>query len=272
MLETAHAALSAFMSWLPCLLVGLLALCLGGLFLIHSSHHISSAMRKLKEAGGYGAFAVALFVAVCTIYGGSKAWHRVPHGAAAAGMDPAYIYTGVSNDVVEVSGEMVTNKVYLVNVTSLGAGLTEETPVWVRMSETNTWTLLSKSDVVFTTSGETNSLTFTVSEEQSGFQYWFAGPEDQLPGVVHVTGGIEITGYFATGEYVEFTFECSDPLYTVFQVEWKRQGLPDYAYATATSEVNGNKIRVPGFWVDKNIDWRIYSSYDDEDSSEEDGP
>ncbi len=208
---------------------------------------------------GLGKVVAVVGTVLATLYGGSKGfWFSVRNYGGDEELEIIGVYTAISNEVVEVSGNITTNQIPMVRIESFGAGLATETPVWIRMSDTNKWTLVEKSSPIFKTEGDTNVVEFVSADNYKNYTYWFVG--NDKPAVVRPISGITVTGYHADGNGVTFEFTCNDDRCTDFEIKWKLATESDHEFRTVATGT-ASPIHVPGFWLDKTIDWRITSQF-----------
>jgi len=217
----------------------------------------SELWKKWLRLDGFGKYVAVIGLALATLHGGSKGfWYPVRNGGADEGIGLVGIYTAVSNQVVEVSGEVVTNRIPMVAVMWTNGTVTASTPVSYRASETNDWTEVEKNSPEITTMGITNILQFVVSEDLSSYAMWWAGKD--LPATIITSSSIDITAYVETAEYIRIEWTCSQPLATEFSVFNKRREESEWRLVGTT----GNKwIQVSGFLIGADSDWKITSTY-----------
>lgn len=218
---------------------------------------LNTVWSKWLRLDGWGRSVCTAGFAFAVLYGGSKGfWTPVRDGGADEGIGLVGIYTGVSNDVVEVAGVVTTNHIPMVAVMWTNGTVTAATPVSYRASNTNDWTAAVKTNPEIVTEGTTNILQFVVSEDLSGYPMWWAG--DDLPATIITSVSIDITAYVETADYIRIEWACQQPLATEFNVYYKKTTDSDWSLVTTTS----NKwIQVGGFYVGANGDWKITSSY-----------
>lgn len=217
----------------------------------------SELWERWLRLDGWGRSVATLGLICAVMYGGSKGfWTPVRDGGADTGIGLVGIYTGVSNDVVEVAGEVTTNRIPMVAVMWTNGTVTASTKVSYRASNTNDWTEVVKNSPEITAEGTTNILQFITSEDLSGYPMWWAG--DDLPATIITSSSIDVTAYVETADYIRIEWTCSQPLATEFSVYYKKTTDAEWRLVTTTS----NKwIQVSGFYVGDNGDWKIASTY-----------
>jgi len=206
---------------------------------------------------GFGKAVVVCAIVGVTLYGGSKnlAWQRVPNDGADAGIGLVGVFTQPSNDVQTVGGVTTTNALQLLAVMWTTGTVTPSTPVSYRQSNTNDWSTLVPLSYTTYTDGTTNILQYVLSEKLS-YPYWWVG-EDK-PAVIVTSSEIKITAYRETSTYVRIEWTCDQPLATTFDIKCKK--LTDANWTTVTTTSN-QYIQLSGFYVDKNLEWKITSTY-----------
>lgn len=212
---------------------------------------------KWLRLDGWGRSVVTAGLICAVMYGGSKnLWTPVRDGGADEGIGLVGIYTGFSNDVVEVAGEVTTNRIPMVAVAWTNGTVTASTKVSYRASNTNDWAEVVKTNPEIITEGTTNILQFITSEDLSGFPMWWAG--DDLPATIITTASIDITAYVETADYIRIEWSCTQPLATEFSVYYKKTTDADWTLVATTSD---RWVQVSGFFVGRDGDWKITSTY-----------
>lgn len=202
---------------------------------------------------------IVALVAFCGIayYGATKQdWRRVPHDGADDDIGIVGVFTCISNDVQEVGGVAVTNEIPLVMVAYTNGTVTSATEISYRESDTNDWTGVVAVDSWHETDGTINMFVMTVSEDMSSHRYWWVG--SNKPATIITSSDIVVTLYRETADYVRFEWTCTQPLATEFII-WNKETTETEWHFVATT---GNKyIQLDGFYVGKNRDWKISSTY-----------
>lgn len=222
---------------------------------------ISQIWSAFRRTGAVGKVLLSVFVIGMAQYGATKGgfWRKVMSGGGDEPLLVSGIYTAVSNDVVEVEGVSVTNKIPLVRVEWFGDGGSEETPVSIRAAETNAWTQLEKISPRVFMDDVTNVLEFVSTDNFDNFAYWWFG--EDLPAIVITTEGIEIRDFIVTSEDVTITFICDERNATEFVIRRRLVGVSgaDWEEVGTVPAQYGRILSWSGemFTVDRTYDWQV---------------
>lgn len=237
------------------------AICFAAFFL--SREDMAEAARKAFGGSKVGRIFLALLAGFMAHYAATKQegiWTRVSSDGADAEIGLVGVYTATTNNVTETDGIAITNPVHLVAVAWTSGTVDASTAVSYRSADTNKWTEVEKTDVVFSAQGTTNMMQMVTAEDLSKYRFWWVG--DDKPAVVITDSYIEITSFVATSTYVDISWKCSDERAKTFIVQRKGESDTDY---TTVATVSGNTFRYSGFTVDKTVTWRIVSEFSTED-------
>lgn len=206
---------------------------------------------------GFGKVAVAVFAVGLAYYGATKQdWRRVPHDGADDDIGIVGVFTCISNDVQDVGGVAVTNEIPLVMVAYTNGTVTASTEISYRESDTNDWTGVIAVDSWHEAEGTTNMFVMVVSDDMSGHPYWWVG--SNKPATVITSSDLKVTLYEETADYVRFEWTCTQPLATEFMI-WNKETTESEWHFVATT--TNKYIQLDGFYVGKNRDWKISSTY-----------
>lgn len=200
------------------------------------------AFRKMKP-GEKKAF--LLFTAVLTLYAGAKHVIRPPD----AGADEGYYVAEIVADYIS------SNDVTTVDVKFCGTGVTTNTPVFVRNSDSEEWRELVKANAAITSDLPTNVLSFVVYGNAETNRYWWVGTDK--PSIIVETTGIEIVYFLATSHSVQIAWTCDDPKATEFSVQRRRRSETWDTVAVTTDTA----FEYIGFTVGESWEWRVISTY-----------
>jgi len=207
---------------------------------------------------GVGRVVVGVCVTMAAMYGGSKGgfWGRVSSDGADTGIGLVGVFTAVSNDVQTVGGVVTTNQIPMVAVMWTNGTVTASTDVSFRFSNTNQWSSVVKTSPRIYADGTTNILEFVTSENFSSYKYWWVGSDK--PAVVIISSEITINTFSEDSHGVSITWSCTDARATEFVV-WTKK-LTDQTW-TQRAVVNGYSVRLTGFFVGEDMDYKITSTF-----------
>ena len=202
---------------------------------------------RLDAFGKWGAVAA---VSMMVMYGGAK-HGTAEHAGADDGIALAYIGLDVTNVVESAS---VTNTFTEVDVAWTNGTVTAETPVHVRMSNTNEWRTLTKIGASTFTDSPTNHLYFTCTGDVTKYPYWWVGSNP--PAVIIEVVGITLTKFVMSSHAVLIAWTCDDARAVEFVIECCDESGGEWTEVARTSE---KEISIGGFFIDRTTRWRVYS-------------
>ena len=207
---------------------------------------------SFKRLGSINSIIICLFVIPAIIYGGSKR-KPVQHPGGDEDLRVVGIYASATNDVTEAG---VTNTWTEIDVDFIGTGVTIDTKVHVRMSETNEWTELTKIEPTILVDLQTNNLHFCANGDLTKYPWWWVG--DDTPGIHVETVGITIVSFIASSHSVAIEWTCEDPKATEFEVQVMDGASKNWVTLLKTQD---RSVAIQGFFIDRTTRWRIISTY-----------
>lgn len=218
----------------------------------YADRFMGNLFGTFKRFGSINSIIFCLFAIPAIIYGGSKR-KPVQHPGGDEDLRVVGIYASATNEVTEAG---VTNTWTEIDVDFLGTGVTTDTPVHVRMSETNEWTELTKIEPTVLIDLTTNNLHFCASGDLTKYPWWWVG--DDTPAIHVETVGITLVSFIASSHSVAIEWTCDDPKATEFEVQVMDGESRSWSTLMKTSE---RAVLVQGFFIDRITRWRIISTY-----------